>query len=351
MIQVAASQSVRRSVRHRLTAPEPLAGRTKKADLAAVTRQVWWLPTHSRFETTWRYYRVVRALYPDQYRRLVAFGPAWFVHVDLSKPLPRFTVTSKACEVPGEKWGPFPTRSVAAAFVEQLEDLFDLCRYHDVLDKTPQGQACAYFEMGKCPAPCDGTEAVDAYLRRVTQAKAFAWGDRARFVAEWSAEMSRASGELAFERAGALKARLQTVGKLAGRGHEHARDLRDFRYLVVQRGPGTSWAAPFFVVGGSLEEGVPVRLRELEGAVPRWRERLAGVNHESTASADRVLSTEQVWLVSHFLFKGERAPGCYLPQHELSDTTHVVERIRGALAPPQARAAPDVAEQEEGAAD
>ena len=76
VIKVAASQSVRRSVKHRLTVPEPLAGRTRKADLASVTRQIWWLPTHSRFETTWRYYRIVRALYPGQYRRLVAFGPA-----------------------------------------------------------------------------------------------------------------------------------------------------------------------------------------------------------------------------------------------------------------------------------
>ena len=35
--------------------------------------------------------------------------------------------------------------------------LRDLCRKHDILVQAPTGQACVYHEMGRCPAPCDGS--------------------------------------------------------------------------------------------------------------------------------------------------------------------------------------------------
>ena len=94
---------------------------------------------------------------------MIGFGPSWFIHIDPQAPLPRFEPTSRVYQQPGMYWGPYATRGDAAEVIADLEDLFDLCRYHDILDKSPHGQACAYFEMGKCPAPCDGSVPAETY--------------------------------------------------------------------------------------------------------------------------------------------------------------------------------------------
>ncbi len=327
VILLAATQSVRRSVLHRLAGAAEGEKSSRRADLAAVTRQIWWTPAFSAFETTWRYYGAARVLYPRDYLKRVAFGPAWFVQVDLQMAYPRFVATSRPLEAGGESWGPFAERRTAAALVQQLEDLFDLCRYHDVLDKSPQGQACAYFEMGRCRGPCDGTVRAAAYRLGVEAARQFAWGEEGAVVERWREEMQQAAGALQFERAGLLKERIAAAGKGRARGHEHARDVRAFRYVVVQRGPGATRVRPFFVRVGEIAEGQTVRLREVEEWVPRWREELAAeamdVNHD--------VGAEQLWLVSHFLFRGERTPGVYLHESALSDTKLAAERVRGAL--------------------
>src|SRR5947207_15818153 len=63
--------------------------------------------------------------------------------------------------------GPVEDKHAAARLIELVEDLFDLCRYYNILLESPRGKACAYKEMGKCPAPCDGSIGIEHYRRMV----------------------------------------------------------------------------------------------------------------------------------------------------------------------------------------
>ena len=170
LVLLASSESVRRAVGYRLS-PPPEASK-KRADLKAVVRRIYWRRTCSPFETAFEFHRVARALMPKTYLEACAFGPAWLVHVNLSDRLPQF-VPVKLLPESGNALGPFPTRAAAERFIETLQDLFDLCRYYHILQQAPHGQACAYFEMGKCPAPCDGSIPLERYREMVAEAEAF----------------------------------------------------------------------------------------------------------------------------------------------------------------------------------
>jgi excinuclease UvrABC nuclease subunit len=345
LILLASSQSIRRSVKHRLTSTQQCAGPSKRADLAAVTRRLRWSPTYSTFETTLLYYRLARTLYPGNYRKMVAFGPAWFIHVDPQVLLPRFEATNRVYLLPGKYWGPYATRHDAAEAVNRLEDLFDLCRYHEVLDQAPNGQACAYAEMGKCPAPCDGTTSAEHYRARcVEPASAFAWGRRCEQIEQWRQQMEAAARDLAFERAAALKAKIDRALESRSTSQGPARDADDFNYLVVQRGGGTSWIKPFFVTRGRIEIGPPTKLKTLSDVVEIWTRTLADQRDSDTASIDPHQRAEQTWLVSHFLFKAESAPGCFLHQDQLNSRAEALKRLTEAFHKPRRSTAGQVAE-------
>lgn len=332
IIQLACGQNLRRGIKHRLTRAHQTDEPNKRADLSAITTRIRWQTADSRFETTLAFYRIARILYPKSYRKLVAFGPAWFIHIDPQSRLPRFAVTNAVYRHPGGYLGPYPTRTDTAATVADLEDLFDLCRYHDILDKTPNGQACAYSEMGKCPAPCDGSIPPDEYNKTVERARRFAWENRQPQIREWQDQMNAAARQLAFERAAMFKSRIERVTRPARPSHACVRDAGDFKYLIVQRAGGTSWIKPFFVTAGRIEAGPRIRIKAIAEHFATWVRQLEDQHRQGLGTTDLLERTEQVWLVSHFLFKGDAAPGCFLHGHQLDPPDRALERISATFA-------------------
>lgn len=332
IIQLASGQNLRRCIKHRLTRAHQTDQPTRRADLSAITHRIRWQTADSRFETTLAFYRIARILYPKTYRKLIAFGPAWFIHIDPRSRLPRFEVTSAVYRQPGKYLGPYPTRTETAGTVADLEDLFDLCRYHDILDKTPNGQACAYYEMGKCPAPCDGSIPPGKYYNTVERARRFAWETRQPQIREWHDQMNAAARELAFERAAMFKSRIERVTRPARPSHAWVRDAADFKYLVVQRAGGTSWIKPFFVTAGRIEVGPRIRIKAIEEYFGPWVRQLENQHRQGLGTTGLLERTEQVWLVSHFLFKQDAAPGCLLHGDQLDPPDRALERISATFA-------------------
>ncbi len=366
VVLLAGGEGLRRAVAYRL-APPPEASK-KRADLKAVVRRVRWRRTHSAFETAYEYHRIARILTPGRYLDACAFGPAWFVLVDPAARLPRITVakyltqrrlrdaggqggdsgplsgdagTSPAsprspepCATSGRgappitALGPFPTRTAAERFIEILQDLFDLCRYHHILEQAPHGQPCAYFEMGKCPAPCSGAITLERYREMVAEAALFGAGGWRREVPRWQEAMRAMAGRQEFEQAGRLKQRLQRAELLGGRDYRFVRRVEELDYLILQRGEGTTHVQPFLMRGGWIERGGSVPRKGLAAAAAGWVQAMAAApsapagpepdpgDGRSGGAGPGDLRSEWVWLVSHYLFKGDEAPGLFLGPDE-----------------------------------
>jgi hypothetical protein len=334
-ILLACGEDLRRIVVHRFAAPPPEA-KTKRANLAEIAGRIYWRDTFSRFETAYAHWQVARSLNPKGYRREIAFGPAWFLRVDPGERTPRFEPMKEFAADTARYFGPFATRRDADERVHLLEDVFDLCRYHPVLELAPHGQTCAYFEMGRCPAPCNGSIPLETYRRTIVKAAAFVAGDHEPRLAALHGAMQSAAGELAFEKAATIRQIIERArGAVRRPEYLHVADLSACCWLIVQRGGPARRSSermlvkPFFLRGGTMEVGRPVAMAELDSVVPRWLHCCGPCSVLPTRSTDeQTRRCEMLWLVAKFLFQGEAAPGVFCRFDRLPPAEALSQAIR-----------------------
>lgn len=334
-IQLAGTQQLRTALRNRLMERDDEAA-AKRAKLEEVASTVWWRRTYSQFETTYRFHLIAREHDPKHYLELCAFSPCWFVAVRPNDTFPRFVAAREIGRDGGTVFGPFPTRIACTRFIEQIEDAFDLCRYHDILVQAPNGEACVYADMGRCDAPCNGSMTLDDYRRLIARAAAAVPNRFATAIDGWTADMKRAAATQAFEVAGRLKQRIADVQKLFNGNAAFVRDMNAFRYLIVQRGVTRSWVRPFFVRPSGIDAGEDVRFKDVEAGLGDWA---AALQADAPTPRDPQLAAEQIAIATQFLFKQKRLPGAALHVEQLDDQAAAMAMIRESMAAPPAATA------------
>jgi excinuclease UvrABC nuclease subunit len=300
-VQLLCVKNLRYSLKRRLGVDDETAGRSKRVDYREIIRRVHWRRVDSAFEADWLYYEAARQVFPQTYAGMVGFRPAWFVHVNPEHNFPRYVKTIDLSK-PGLLIGPLEDKHAAAGFIELAEDAFDLCRYYNVLVEAPHARACAYKEMGKCPAPCDGSISMGQY-RGMVEWSARGVVDPAPLVRDHTRRMQQAAAELRFEAAGKIRTLVDRLSQLGKGPYRHVALLKDFRFLSLQHGPREGTAKAFLVTPGAIEEiaglreapGNPADLLRLalERAAGRYADQLEGQG------------VERVGIVTHHLFSGK----------------------------------------------
>jgi excinuclease ABC subunit C len=120
-------------------------------------------------------------------------------------------------------FGPYTSAREARSVEQLLGDLLQLRR----CVRLPK-DACLYYHLHLCSAPCIGAIDREAYRARIDRAVAVLRGDVAPLRPELEGEMRAASGREEFERAALLRDALRGLDALAERQH------------VVGRGAGRS---------------------------------------------------------------------------------------------------------------
>lgn len=309
-VQLLCVRNLRYSLGRRLGIEQRDAPKSKRVDYRALVRKIHWRRVDSSFEADVVYLDAARQFFPQTYRVMTGLQPAWFIHVDADAPFPRFTKTTDLSPRDGVLLGPVPDRNVAAKFIEDISDWFDLCRYYNILIEAPGGLACAYKEMGKCPAPCDGSISMQQYramVRWSTEAVVMP----AALVREHTQRMKQAAGELRFESAGRIKSFVDSIGQLGKGPLSHLRRLEDFNFLSLQRGPRQRRSKVFLITPVRIVEfvgliGEPVDADDLVQLAQKVAEGDVGVAIDDAA-------TERIGLVSRQLFSARKSEGVFLP--------------------------------------
>ena len=310
-VQLLATASLRTMLRKRLGPLDPLSPATKQADLRPLIRKVAWLNVNSRFEADLHYIRLARRYFPLQHAELLRQLEVYFVAVDPAAAFPRFSRVAlsdlgKAANATVAIFGPMQTKAAADKWIEQVESAFDLCRYHQILASAPRGQPCAYKDMGRCPAPCDGTISMPAYRQQV-QLAVTQISQREAFISEQTSRMTEAAGNMAFESAARIKQYIDEITALfapAGSrpGSRFVRPLSNFRYLVVRRGSASTKAKLFEVTPWSI------------GLLPEWdlkQSALPPLLSKEPAPVDRsaIAADELAIFCQHLFEPATKAPG------------------------------------------
>ncbi len=269
---IATTADLRELARARLGPAPTDTPPTKATDLRSVTTVLHATTVGSAFEADLVYLGLVRRLMPDTHRAITERWQGWFVHIDPAERFPRWTkvcttalgVDTSAADLAvlarsgGLLLGPVRDKHAAGKLMEVLDDLFDLCRFHNLLVQSPRATACAYKEMGKCPAPCDGSEPLESYRSRVAEAARCAC-DPAAWIARVQAAMHDAAAGQRFEEAARLKRLIDAGTPLTAAPCRHLCELSSLAYTVVTRSERAGWARVFIATAAGVEPLADVR--------------------------------------------------------------------------------------------
>jgi hypothetical protein len=315
-VQLLCVRNLRASLKRRL-GPQEVIAPSRRISYSQLIRHVYWRRVDSEFEADLKYLEAARAIFPHTYQGMVGYRPAWFIHVDPQTNFPRYTKTTRLLGRQGLLFGPLEDKHIAAKLIELVEDCFDLCRYFHILIQAPHGRACAYKEMGKCPAPCDGSISMDQYHRMIEWSAA-TLADPTRMQEDQTHRMNQAAAELRFEMAGRIKAFVNQLALLGKGPLRHVRRLSEFLFVVFQPGPRAGTAKLFLVTPAEVDEILGF-IREPAGIGDLLRYILK-IAQNSVRPIDEH-SVEQVSVVAHHLFAPKRSAGVFIPIESLVEKT------------------------------
>jgi len=136
-------------------------------------------------------------------------------------------------------------------------------------------------------------------------------------VREHQARMRQAAADLKFEAAGRIKQYVNQLEQIGRGAFRHARRLRDFAYLALQRGPQSSTAKVFLVAPGVIEEVVAF-VTEPSHAGDVLRRVLELMEQRKLDHVD-CAGAELVGVVTHHLFAAKNTQGVFLPLETISE--------------------------------
>ncbi|WP_428940820.1 UvrB/UvrC motif-containing protein [Fontivita pretiosa] len=323
-VQLLCVKNLRYSLRRRLGELDQSAGPSKRIDYRQLVRRIHWRRVYSAFEADVVYLEAARRYFPGTYRGMMGLQPAWFIHVDPDARFPRYTRTIDLDIKSGQLIGPVEDKHAASRLIEQVLDWFDLCRYYNILVDSPHATACAYKEMGKCPAPCDGSISMENY-RYLVQWSADTLVSPRALIEDATRRMKLAAAELKFESAARIKQYIDSLSQLGKGPYRHVRRLRDFKYLSIQPGPRDHTAKVFLITPGEIEELVGlIDLPREPGQLLSLALSLAAGRGADSLDA---IGAERVGVVSYHLLQSRAAQGVFLPLDSI-DEKQIIKAFR-----------------------
>jgi hypothetical protein len=301
-----------------LVAAGAALGLSRKVNYREIVRRVYWTRVDSSFEADSVFLEAARVVFPQTYRGMFGFRPAWFVHVNPWTTFPRYTKTNDPIKQTGVHLGPIEDKHAAQKLVHLAENLFDLCRDYSILTQSPHGGPCAWRQMNKCVGPCDGSIDLEAYGQLVARSAEVLANPHEEIRAQ-TRRMKAAAAELRFEAAEKIKGYIDQLGQLGKGPFRHVRPLQQFQYVTLQRGPRAGTAKVFLITPGRIDY-IACLLDEPKSVADLMRQILAAA-HERPDGAEKLddAGVERIGTVAHHLFQPKARQGVFLPIDSLDE--------------------------------
>src|SRR5688500_1625722 len=161
-----------------------------------------------------------------------------YIKVHWADPFPKVTVTRQMEEDGSRYFGPYTSAWAVYQTLDVLRRIFPYLtcdREVTGLDK----RACLYYDIKLCNAPCIGAVDQAGYRQMISDLMAFLSGHSEGIVTRLEIEMQKASEEMRFEKAAALRDQLKAVQSIVERQKiVFATDYKDSDVLAMARADG-----------------------------------------------------------------------------------------------------------------
>jgi excinuclease ABC subunit C len=174
-----------------------------------------------------------------------------YVKVHWADPFPKVTVTRNMVNDGSRYFGPYTSVWAVHQTLDVLRRIFPYL----TCDRTITGRderACLYYDIKLCSAPCIGAIDQAGYRQTIDDLCQFLEGRTEPIVSRLQAEMQRASEQLRFERAAALRDQLLAIEKVVERQKVVSTDYVDSDVIAMARSDGEACVQVFFIRNGKL---------------------------------------------------------------------------------------------------
>ena len=175
-----------------------------------------------------------------------------YIKIHWADPFPKVTVTRQMVDDGSRYFGPYTSAWAVYQTLDVLRRIFPyLTCDRDItgMDK----RACLYYDIKLCTAPCIGAVNQIQYRQMISDLMDFLSGHSEGIVKRLQADMAKASEEMRFEKAAALRDQLKAIQSIIERQKiVFASDYLDSDVLAMARSNGEACVQIFFIRGGKL---------------------------------------------------------------------------------------------------
>ncbi len=146
----------------------------------------------------------------------------------------------------GSYYGPFASAGAVNRTLNQLQRVFLLrdCSNSMFDSRT---RPCLQHQIKRCSAPCVGKISKEDYAQTVQDAERFLSGKTTDIQARLAADMSRASEEMEFERAAALRDRIKALTQVQTAQGINPKGVADADIIALHMDSGQACVQVFFI--------------------------------------------------------------------------------------------------------
>jgi DNA polymerase III subunit epsilon len=214
VLYVGKSADLRARVRSYFTASET---RTRMGEMVRLAERVRPVPCPTALEAEVRELRLIAEHRPPYNRR--SRFPDRVLWLTLTvEPFPRLSIV-RTLRPDTAYLGPFASRRAAEAAMTALHEAVPVRQCSGRLPRHPHGSACALHGMGRCGAPCEGLEPMQAYAVHVATLREAIDGDSRAVLARLESRVASLAARTRYEEAAAHRDRMAAFVRAAARMH------------------------------------------------------------------------------------------------------------------------------------
>ncbi len=237
VLYVGTSRDIRRRVRTYFTASEQ---RTRMAEMVGIAESVTPVVCHTTLEAEVRELRLIAEHKPRYNRRSRHPERALWVKLTV-EAFPRLSIVREVRDDGTRYVGPFSSRLAAESAIAALHEVVPLRQCTKKLSVRRRSSDCALAQMGRCGAPCTGSQSVEDYAAVVAEAAAVLGGDAREVVSALHERMGLLAGQERFEDAGAVRDRMLHLVRAAARAQRLAPLAASPEVVAARRSADGGW--------------------------------------------------------------------------------------------------------------
>jgi hypothetical protein len=183
---------------------------------------------------------LARQYHPDDYLFRLKLRIPWFVGLTVADRFPRLTVTNRVPRRETLLLGPFPSRSSAQMYEQEVAGLFQIRRCTETLKPSRDHPGCVYGEMNQCMRPCQCVVTQDEYATETQRVSEFLTTNGRTVLTVLAAARDRAAEQTDFEHAAQIHKQVEKVRAAATVRDEVIANVYRFNGVVLTRGSSSS---------------------------------------------------------------------------------------------------------------